>query len=261
MQLKSIQLVYFSATDKTKIIAQQVAKGIGLPVEEWDATAQRAHTPFQPREDTLTILAAPVFVGRIPAPFLQRMQQLEGKDPAVLLVTYGARATEGALNELYNTACKRGYRPIAAGEFVAQHSMATSIAEHRPNQEDLQQAEGFGKQIVNLVQSLNVQDQLSLLLPSAPIEEHEKVVFAPSAGDKCVECGRCADRCPVGAIPAEHPNQTDKNICISCMRCIFVCPVQARKIGMLQKQMLTRKLTKLCDENKPNQTWLAQPIL
>lgn len=258
MQLNKVQLVYFSATEKTKCISQAVAKGTGLPIQEWDATAQRAHTPFQPDNQTLTILAAPVFVGRIPQPFLQRLQQLKGKGPAVLLVTYGARASEDALLELKAVAQNAGYLAIAAGEFVAQHSMATSIAEHRPTAEDLQQAEEFGRKAAALAQSIPIDKQVMLDVPGEyPYRNHQKVIFSPTANKKCVECGRCADRCPVGAIPAEHPNKTNKNICISCMRCVFVCPVQARSIGVVAEQLVFHKIRKLCDENQPNRMWFA----
>ena len=259
MQLKRVQLIYFSATEKTKCIGQAVAKGTGLPVQEWDATAQRASNPFESDVQMLTILEAPVFVGRIPQPFLQRLQQKKGNGPAILVVTYGARASEDALLELKKEASKLGYLPIAAGEFVAQHSMACTIAAHRPTEQDLKEAEEFGRKAALLAQAMP-KDRLPVLeVPGQdPYRSHNKVAFAPTANKNCVECGRCADRCPVGAIPAEHPNKTDKQKCISCMRCVFVCPMQARSIGFVEKQLIYHKIRKLCDENQPNRMWFAE---
>ena len=90
MKIEQVQMICFSGTGTTRAVAQAVAQGTGLPVKEWDCLPQRANAPFQPDEHTLTILAVPSFGGRAPAPMGQRLEQMKGCGPVVLLSVYGA---------------------------------------------------------------------------------------------------------------------------------------------------------------------------
>jgi ferredoxin len=45
--------------------------------------------------------------------------------------------------------------------------------------------------------------------------------------DKCINCGLCADECPVDAIKkGKDFHEIDPKICIDCGACL-VCPVDA----------------------------------
>lgn len=256
MKIERVQVIYFSATGTTRALAQAVAKGTGLSVQEWDCTPQRAHAPFQPDAHTLTVLAVPSFGGRVPSPVAQRLNQMKGCGPAVLLSVYGARASEDTLVELYDLAEKAGYQPIAAGEFVARHSIATKIAAHRPDETDLAQASALGRQALELAENLSGQPVLKLP-GNRPYKTFGGSAFHPQGSDDCVECGRCADQCPEGAIPMEDLRATDADKCITCMRCVAVCPVKARSIPAPAQAAVQEKLSTICDENRPNQIWLA----
>jgi NADH-quinone oxidoreductase subunit F len=50
--------------------------------------------------------------------------------------------------------------------------------------------------------------------------------------DECFGCTRCAQRCPVEAIPMNpyHHHVIQEEICIRCDICRQVCPVQAIEI-------------------------------
>lgn len=259
MKIEQVQMICFSGTGTTRAVAQAVAQGTGLPVKEWDCLPQRANAPFQPDEHTLTILAVPSFGGRAPAPMAQRLEQMKGCGPVVLLSVYGARASEDTLVELYDLAEKTGYQPIAAGEFVARHSIATRIAAHRPSEDDLAQARELGKQALELAESLAPGARPVLEIPgNRPYKKFGGSAAHPLASDACVECGRCADQCAAGAIPAENPRETDHTVCITCMRCVAVCPMQARSLPAAAQAATLEKLSKICDENRANQTWLAR---
>ncbi len=45
--------------------------------------------------------------------------------------------------------------------------------------------------------------------------------------DDCIDCGKCARRCPMGAIPGDDPRNTRRRECIACGVCATVCPVDA----------------------------------
>ena len=50
--------------------------------------------------------------------------------------------------------------------------------------------------------------------------------------EDCVECGKCARACPMGAIPENAPRTTRRPECLACQTCRDVCPVNAVRFGL-----------------------------
>jgi flavodoxin len=97
-----VKLVTFSPTGNSKKISEAIAKGLQAPTEHIDITPQTARTQeHQEFHNELTIIASPVYVGRVPHEVARRLRRLKANNtPAVLIVTYGNRAYEDALIEL-----------------------------------------------------------------------------------------------------------------------------------------------------------------
>ena len=175
---------------------------------------------------------------------LERLSALKGHgQSAVAVAVYGNRAFDDALLELKDALEANGFQVVAAGAFVAEHSIARSIATGRPDAHDLEVAGKFG---ADIMQKLTGEDLTSIQVPGDPAyrEKASGSLPHPVAGEICVGCGTCAKSCPVGAIPLEASAETDGSKCINCMRCISVCPTNARSLpeavlsaveGMLQK--------------------------
>ena len=122
MNIEHLHLVFFSPVFHTRAITRMlggnVTKELSLPgvPAEHDITDFSQASPalvFGPSD--LTILAAPVYGGRLPYPAAQRLMLCRGKEtPAILVVSYGSRAFDDALLEMKDIAEKQGFLPIAA---------------------------------------------------------------------------------------------------------------------------------------------------
>lgn len=230
-------IVYFSPTHTTEKIARAIAEGIGMGRRiETDLTLDESDTPIEIK-DSLTILAAPVYGGRVAPVAFKRMQRLKGiHSPAILTVVYGNRDYEDALVELHDTAIGLGFTPLSAGAFIGEHSYSTvqyPIAMGRPDAEDLRLAKRFGKESLSKLERTNPDIPAFFIKGNVPYKP--LMAGKPSApvctGD-CFVCGECVEVCPTHAIRISTDGsriETDANRCIRCCACVKACPNGARR--------------------------------
>ena len=252
----AIYTISFSPTGGTKKVADRLAKNFGPEVQEIDLTNAAAEdTRFSCCPDDICVVAVPSFGGRVPAPAVSRLASMTGNGArAVLAAVYGNRAYEDTLLELKDTLVNAGFRCVAAVAAVAEHSIMHQFASGRPNQEDLEELDRFARQIKEAMEAGVSTD---IHVPGdTPYKEYHTIPLTPKAGKNCTGCGLCAERCPVRAIPADDPAQTDSKKCISCMRCVSICPEQARAVSKLLLAGAVQKLKKACAGSKRNELFL-----
>lgn len=246
MNIHSVAAVYFSATDTTKTvvsrIAQHAADLLDTPVRTVDFTlpgSRKSMTAFA--ENELVIFGVPVYAGRIPNLLLPFVQSgFSGKNtPAVPVVLYGNRNYDDALIELRDVLEGNGFRTVAAGAFIGEHSFSYSLAAGRPDAEDLSHADELADLVVSRVTGAE-----SMPERPVPVRGHTPVrpyytprdragnpvnilKVKPKTKPDCDHCGICASVCPMGSIDRGDP-AVISGICIKCGACVKKCPKQAK---------------------------------
>jgi ferredoxin len=260
MKVQSLKLVCFSPTGTTKSIIQSIAGGINKSTAELiDITKPNARKQeLKTSGNELLIVAVPVYIGRVPALLSEWLHAVKAdRTPTVCVVVYGNREYDDALLELKDILTKCGCRPIACAAYIGEHSFSSSetpIAEARPDADDLNNAELFGRKINEKLQSVSSVDHISdINIPgNYPYGGDSKLwsVDFIAVSDECSQCGICAKGCPVGAIDSEKSDLIDKEKCITCCACIKNCPQNARTMKTGPVKDAAIRLNKMCKERK-----------
>lgn len=252
MDIVKATALYFSPTGGTRKIAERIASCVCGTYEAADVTVKAMELDFGPGE--LAVIAVPVYGGRVPWPVAERLEHVHGNGvPAVIVAVYGNRAFDDALLELRGMAEDRGFKVMAAGAFIARHSIVPEFGEGRPDAADYLKMDDFARRIrERLEYAASAESLPTAIVPgNLQFRKYDGVPMHPSASRaKCGNCGKCAAECPVGAISASDPAKTDKDKCITCMRCVAVCPHFARSLNPMMLAAAKAGLKKSCSERK-----------
>jgi ferredoxin/flavodoxin len=267
LKIKSVTLAYFSPTGTTKQVLEGIADSIGAKeINKIDLTlSDTMSKEFEEINEGLVILGAPVYAGRIPAVAEERFRKLKGKGiPAVIIVVYGNREYEDALLELRNIAMQQGFKPIAAGAYIGEHSYSTGeipLAAGRPDARDIEIARGMGRKIAEKIKNTTRLDNVSeLSVPGKfPYRERHEMAKVPPVIDKslCIMCMSCIGVCPTASISLNEELVTDTKTCILCCACVKVCPTHARTIDSPKLQQTREWLSKTCNDRKEPSIFLG----
>lgn len=251
-----IHEICFSPTGGTKRVSSILCRALADETVAVDLTAREVDFSRVALTDKdVALIAVPSYSGRVPAVAATRLAAIRGNGArAILVCVYGNRAYEDTLVELRDTACRAGFRVVAAVAAVAEHSIARQYAAGRPDVEDEVQLRAFAARIR---QKIDQGDLGEPAIPgNRPYRQAASAGIVPKATRACVKCGVCAVKCPVGAIDAKDPRRVDKKRCISCMRCVTVCPHGARRVNRLMLALAGRMLKKVCSERKACELYL-----
>lgn len=246
--MKTVRAVYFSATGTTRrvvcAIAEKLAGQLGLPCVQMDFTLPSARVnPLVFDSGDLVVLGIPVYAGRVPNVLLKYLQTMRGAGAAGIPVTvFGNRNYDDALIELRDFMENAGIRTVAAAAFVGEHAFSRVLGACRPDAEDLAVAERFALSVVEKISGISNSG-----LPESPVfvegtpfpyrgyyqprDRHGVAInilkVKPLVNEKCTDCKRCAELCPMGSISRENVREYT-GICIKCGACIKGCPQNAR---------------------------------
>ena len=228
--MKTIKVVYFSPTGGVEKITKRITEGLEGKKEYHDLMEKRIDKKLAIHDDEALVLAMPVFIGRVPEFCLSSIRHIHGDGrPAVIIGVYGNRDFDDALVEMQDMLTEQGLDVMAAGAFVAKHSLFPEIAAERPDDADDKAADKFAKACNKKLAKFDHKKFTALELPGTrPYRERSSKVMVPTTTRKCTKCRTCVQICPVHAIGNEHPKKIDEKKCIGCAACVAKCPTGAR---------------------------------
>lgn len=252
----SVYSMYFSPTGGVKKVMDILTEGLSIDCQIDLSAADADYSAYSFKEEDVCLISIPSFGGRVPSIVLERMKQMQANGAmAVLVVVFGNRAYDDTLLELKNEVNACGYLLGAAVAAVAEHSIMRQYGTGRPDAQDERELIQFGKEIADLI--ANRKKAKDFTVPGNPAyREYNGVPFKPKAGKSCTKCGLCAEKCPVQAIPGNHPESLDEEKCISCMRCIALCPQNARKLNKAVLFAASQAMKKAFVDRKQNELYL-----
>ena len=139
MEIKTVHLVYYSATGNTQTVARAIgealAQGLNAALREVDFTlpaARQAVQSFGPGD--LVVAATPVYAGRVPNKMLPYVQEklVGGGALAVPVVTFGNRSYDNGLKELQVELEGHGFRVVAGAGVPTEHVFSAKLAPAAP---------------------------------------------------------------------------------------------------------------------------------
>lgn len=249
--LDKMEVYYFSPTGGTKKVSSIFADAMEKEVI-WHDLGSKEPMMEKP-EGEMTVVASPVFGGRIPSVVREKIEKFSGTGKkAVTIAVYGNRAYEDALLEMNDILTKCGFTVIASGAIVAQHSMAPEVGAGRPDGEDEKEIHKFAETVKNSTAVENVQ------VPGNRLYKPEmNLPVAPISLPSCTKCGKCVTVCPTNAISvADGAVITDIEKCILCMACTHICTEQARIRPLPLQQKTEQMLGALKGVRNKNEVFL-----
>lgn len=252
----SLYSITFSATGRTKAVADFLAQTWSNEFTSLDLSDPKWTPPAPFAAGDICLVTVPAYEGRVPKPAAQRLAQLEGNGAtAILVATFGNRAIDDTLLELKDILEARGFTCRAAMESVTEHSIMPQFGANRPDEADKAELTDFVRQI-KAAMAAGTLPQSVKVPGKTPYAEMGGLPFKPKGNKKCIKCGLCAQQCPVGAIPLDAPNTTDKTKCINCMRCTHICPTDARNYPAFLMAVAGAAMKKPLSGHKSNALYL-----
>ena len=247
MKIDSLTLMYFSPTRTTQKVLGAIARGTGAgKVEKVNITRPLTRQAnLQPVTSDLLVIGMPVYEERVPGFLWPLLETLQGRgQPALVVAVYGNVGYGIVLQQLSELLKRKGFVTFGGGAFIGEHSFTHAglpIANKRPDRNDLQTAEDFGREAAaklagyetaEKIPAVQLPGHLPLQARILPENSARFFVEVPQISNgSCTGCGACVKTCPVGAIDAQS-FFVDETKCIRCFACVRSCYANSREIKL-----------------------------
>jgi NAD-dependent dihydropyrimidine dehydrogenase PreA subunit/flavodoxin len=229
---KQIAALYFSATGTTKKIVTGITDKISdnlvgkVEVNTIDFTLPQARKQAVSfAKEHIVVVGVPVYAGRVPNVLLKYLKSVAGNGAsAVAVVVYGNRNYDDALIELQDILEADGFRVVAGGAFIGEHSFSRTLGQNRPDERDMIIAVDFAERVYK---KITAPGEISTVAVKGnrPYRDYYKPrdkegkpadirKVSPKTNNDCIDCKLCAEICPKGSIDAGDVSKLTE-ICIT----------------------------------------------
>lgn len=274
MELQRIVVAHFSPTGGTKKVAQALQNGFTEGVEGLECQVVpfnflsptiRAKRVPKFTEHDLLIFAYPVFFGRMPWAFENWPELVGNGAKAIVVSVYGNRAIEDAARETMSFLSNHGFKVLGHIEAIAQHSQESTLAAHRPDDEDVVELKSFAQRILQTIKDQGFDSLKEYEFDrTTPLKAPGKAPCVPfiTDADNCDQCLRCVSACPCGIIDKDTISVKDEDLalCMGCRACMNVCKNCTRGFPQKVHQAIAERMAMIKaanSERKPNVLSLA----
>ena len=238
-----LNIMYFSPTSTTKKVLEETGKQLFEKSEieigeviDFTLPKQRLNGQSFNSNDIL-LIGIPVYAGRVPNILLSYLNTIKGDKTLVIpVVVYGNRHYDDALIEFNDILTLNGFKVIAGGAFIGEHSFSKILAKDRPDGKDLSIGRDFADMISKKISEedfakIEVKGNRPYRPYYMPKNKDDKPVdirkVKPKTNDNCIDCKLCAEVCPMGSISYDDVSKMI-GICIKCCACVKFCPTEAK---------------------------------
>lgn len=255
MNISSAAIIYFSPTGTTKKILDAIIMGLDIGESKVInlTSPDVRYSKITQIEEDIVIIGLPVYKSKMPIILKPFLSNLQGNHKPIVLVTVYGNVEKGiALNEMYTVTEKAGFKIIAAGSFIGEHSFSNDevpVAKGRPTEEELKKAKEFGRSIKEKLCETDTSNITPLKIPQSKLSIFDHILpenvtrmltKTPVADMRiCDHCGSCVKLCPMSAINKDTL-EVEENQCLRCFCCVKRCTKQARKIEYKKRALTSR---------------------
>lgn len=258
---KSINGVFFSATDNTKDAVSRISNDIAdimqiSEVKYYDFTLTSSRKNILKFDSNdIVVLGVPVYAGRVPNLLVKFLESIIAYDALCIpIVTFGNRDFDDALIELATIMESVGFNIMSAGAFVYPHSFSNILASKRPDEKDMISLKNLSYHAVlninqfyeNKLKNIDLEGKryneifdIDSIKGQKPYRQYFKPVdkngdefefrkIKPHTFNNCIKCNICVELCPMDSIDKNNPKVVSGK-CIKCCACIKCCPLKAKE--------------------------------
>ncbi len=230
-------VLYFSGTGNSQFVAIQLAEQIGDHVCSINQH-MKAGARVTVRSNRPLVFVAPTYCWRLPRVVERWIMETDfaGNQDAYFILTCGGDCGNAAAYA-EKLCANKGFRfcglaPVVMPEnYLAlfptpdESECRTIVERARPR------IAALAKQLLAGEPLVSPRSSLAGKLESGPVNPLFYALFVRDRGfavsDRCVSCGKCADRCPLNNIEMAGGTPMWKGNCTHCMACIGGCPTEA----------------------------------